>query len=990
MIMSEITETTLITHIKSSGVQGSRPTSVRRLAVRTPIRQRNMRLLKRTLLIAGLIASLHFDGSQGFAATTQLTQANDTQTMMEAIASVPPLPATATPEFGNFYTIQNGENWPPLPANTMNLPFWNLGDGVYLLDDRNVDYEAIQAEAEAEALLSAQLGAPMSMMASSLLNNAVAYGNGVYLTNMAAVFDGSAMVSSFSIAGGTNNIPYDILMSTNVADPVSQWAWLGIGYTSNSYAFSNQPLDQAFYILAKPQQTMVVGFGNDVVGQCDVPAGITNALMVAGGGGQSLALFSDGTVVAWGQIAYGQGSVPADLAGVTMISAGWFHDVALLTNGTVTAWGLNWHGMYNLTEVPSDLTNATVISAQALHSLALRNDGTVTAWGYGPDGEASVPSDLSNVVAIAAGYQFNVAAKADGTVTAWGNNSYAQCNVPAGLSNVVDVSAGPYHSLALLNDGTVVAWGDGSDGETNVPAGLMNVVAIIASGDPGTDSAYSLALKSDGTVVAWGEGEPAAPVWGMSNVIAIGAGADHALAIRTGPRTPVITLTPTDQYQIAGGNVTFPARGSGLYGVTYQWQANGVNISGETNATLTLTNVQAQGYYNVVVANEVGSIVSPNANLYLVTAPIVVSQSPMPTNQVVSYQHNLTLSVVASAPGQFSGFPLSYQWQLNGNNISGARSSSYTLSATGTGAEGIYSVILSNAVGTATASWQVTITYEGSYIAPGTLAYHLSTNAVGHANGLTGTFSDMCPLSGWTSDTYSGANLAHLTNSVWSTNFWLAGVQGLSATCIGYSNGTAATFLITMISPRHFLYAHHVGWAGSLYAFLDTNNVIYWRSPVQGVQIGDSDTSVGIMNADLPPSVGFLPVLPTNCTNYLPSDGLSYVQGIGMNQDNKIFGQPTTFSPISVSWNPAATAPFGLGTNWNVALRGGDSSDPERLLIGNQLVLTTQHFHATDGPNLVSQFDAINQQMHYLSTNNNVGTDYQLTTFSLTNWPTIH
>jgi len=173
-----------------------------------------------------------------------------------------------------------------------------------------------------------------------------------------------------------------------------------------------------------------------------------------------------------------------------------------------------------------------------------------------------VPSDLSNVVAIAAGYQFNVAAKADGTVTAWGNNRYGQCNVPAGLSNVVDVSAGPYHSLALLNDGTVVAWGDGSDGETNVPAELTNVVAIIASGDPGTDSAYSLALKSDGTVVAWGEGEPAAPVWGMSNVIAIGAGADHALAIRTGPRTPVITLTPTDQYQIAGGNVTFSARGS--------------------------------------------------------------------------------------------------------------------------------------------------------------------------------------------------------------------------------------------------------------------------------------------------------------------------------------------------------------------------------------------------------------------------------------------
>ena len=126
------------------------------------------------------------------------------------------------------------------------------------------------------------------------------------------------------------------------------------------------------------------------------------------------------------------------------------------------------------------------------------------------------------------------------------------------------MAAGPYHSLALLNNGTVVAWGDNSDGETNVPVGLTNVVAIIASGDPLADSAYSLALKSDGTVVAWGEGEPLTPVQGLNNVFAIGAGADHALAIRTGPRTPVITLEPTAQYQLAGGNVTFTAKGAGF------------------------------------------------------------------------------------------------------------------------------------------------------------------------------------------------------------------------------------------------------------------------------------------------------------------------------------------------------------------------------------------------------------------------------------------
>src|SRR4029077_19056851 len=139
-------------------------------------------------------------------------------------------------------------------------------------------------------------------------------------------------------------------------------------------------------------------------------------------------------------------------------------------------------------------------------------------------------------------------------------------------------------------------------------AGLTNVVAIAASGQYDYDSAYSLALTSDGRVVAWGEGAPLDPVVGLTNVIAIGAGTDHALAIRTGPRTPVITLEPTDQYQLPGGNVTFSARGTGLYGVTYQWQTNGVNLAGATNVTLTLTNVQSGqlGGYDVVVIDNGG------------------------------------------------------------------------------------------------------------------------------------------------------------------------------------------------------------------------------------------------------------------------------------------------------------------------------------------------------------------------------------------------
>jgi hypothetical protein len=151
-----------------------------------------------------------------------------------------------------------------------------------------------------------------------------------------------------------------------------------------------------------------------------------------------------------------------------------------------------------------------------------------------------------------------------------------------------------------------------------------------------------------------------------------------------------------------------------------------------------------------------------------------------------------------------------------------------------------------------------------------------------------------------------------------------------------------------------------------------------------------NDTSVGILDADLPPSVGFLPVLPPNFADYLPTGASTCVQGIGMNQDPRVFSQPMNFSsPPLVVWNSKVPIPFGLPPKWSILLRGGDSSIPARLLIGNQLVLVAHNTAVSAGFNYAYQIDAINQKMHYLSTHNRVRSDYQLTLFPLTNWPAI-
>jgi len=684
----------------------------------------------RKSLVVGLLLVLGFISS-----TSSLRAQVWARLVVENATTVEVVPADKLPRYGTFWSVQRS-NCPPLPfyapfLRDLNAPVYVLDarQSIFLVDDSTVDYPAIYKEREAERVLrrldweagmlsdeeywALEGGNPALTMTMSSLASSFAYGNPVYLVDMAATNAGAqAVTASFSIAGGTNNVPYDILTSTSAATPVADWQWLGIGYTSNRYTFSNQPMDQAFYILAKPQKTMVVGWGNSDYGQSDVPAGITNAVMVAGGHDHTLALLNDGTVIAWGRNDFGQSNVPPNLVGVSMIGAGKYHNVALLTNGTVTAWGWNIPALgYTMTNVPPDLTNATVISAQMLHSLALRSNGTVVAWGYNGSGETNVPAGLTDVTAIAAGGQHNLVVKADGTVVAWGWNPYGQCDVPAGLSNVWDVAAGWGHSVALKRDGTVVAWGDNRYGQTDVPGDLSNVVAIAAGADESVNgSGYTLALKSDGKVVAWGQSEVNTPMAGLSNVIAMAGGRHHGLAIRSGPRTPVLTLLPTDQYQIAGGAVTFTSRGAGLYGVSYQWKTNGVNLAGATNATLTLTNVQAAQAvdYTVTVSNEVGTITSPNAHLYLVTPPVITSMT-LPTNRVCIYGNVLSFSITASAPGQFNGFPLSYQWAWNGTNLSSATNSAYSLIANDN-SSGIYSVTVANAAGSTNAAWQVTVT----------------------------------------------------------------------------------------------------------------------------------------------------------------------------------------------------------------------------------------------------------------------------------------
>jgi alpha-tubulin suppressor-like RCC1 family protein len=323
------------------------------------------------------------------------------------------------------------------------------------------------------------------------------------------------------------------------------------------------------YILALRNDGTVAGAG--------VPSGLSNVVAIsAGGNSYGLALKSDGSVVGWGG--------------------------APDTSGVTNATFINAHGGYSLV-----LTRWPVITRKPTGATVQPGDNytfTVTARGAGPftyqwkkDG-TNLPNArastlaLANIGAAHLGSYSVVVGNSSGTIESlpatlalfgapsithqplnqtvfegakvafavsalgraplgyqWYRNGTPLTGQSAPsllIASVSSADAGAYtvvvsNELAAVesqsatltvtaapvwshaHEGTVV-----SIGGPAVPLGLTNAVAIAAG------ASHALALRSDGSVVAWGRlliGQITPPE-GLSNVVAISAGDAHSLALR--------------------------------------------------------------------------------------------------------------------------------------------------------------------------------------------------------------------------------------------------------------------------------------------------------------------------------------------------------------------------------------------------------------------------------------------------------------------------
>jgi hypothetical protein len=166
---------------------------------------------------------------------------------------------------------------------------------------------------------------------------------------------------------------------------------------------------------------------------------------------------------------------------------------------------------------------------------------------------------------------------------------------------------------------------------------------------------------------------------------------------------PTITTQPQSVAIIEGQMTTLSVVASGTAPLTYQWQRNGTDIGGATQASYA---TGTAGSYTVVVRNVVSSVTSAAAVVTVNPAVVAPTITTQPASVTITSGQTTTLSVVAT------GTTPTYQWRRDGTAIAGATSATYT-----TGAAGSYTVVVSNSAGSVTSAAAV-VTVNPAVVAP--------------------------------------------------------------------------------------------------------------------------------------------------------------------------------------------------------------------------------------------------------------------------------
>ena len=253
--------------------------------------------------------------------------------------------------------------------------------------------------------------------------------------------------------------------------------------------------------------------------------------------------------------------------------------------------------------------------------------------------------------------------------------------------------------------------------------------------------------------------------------------------------SPAITLPPQGQSIASGNNAFFSVQASGALPFTYSWSFNGTAISGATNTSFALTNVQdaQSGGYAVQVSNAFGSTNSAQVFLTVLhVAPVIFTN---PASQTLNVHSNAAFSFYS-----WGSLPMQFQWFGNGEAIAGATNVQLTLTNVQATQAGNYFVLVSNVYGSATSA-PATLTVIA--VPPSISSQPVSQSV------FQGSTVNFAAVAGGTSPfnyqwNFNGTSLLNATNSVLTLPDVQVGQAGSYFVMVTNSYGSTNSVVVTL------------------------------------------------------------------------------------------------------------------------------------------------------------------------------------------------
>lgn len=292
-------------------------------------------------------------------------------------------------------------------------------------------------------------------------------------------------------------------------------------------------------------------------------------------------------------------------------------------NGNVPGWAAGQTGFGGALRFTNNGVDHAYVEIPGSSSLKIgqteTTPWTITAWAYEDSGGSGVSvATYGRVLVLDNGdaFQFESGANGDEQIYTWSRATTAW-QIGWGVGSAVAPLLDQWVHWAVVYDGTnLTIYRNGNQGALGGTASMPVAAAL----------GYT---SYTGAVLIGSElAQPGSKTWnGLLDDVAIFAGPLTEAEIQTvmtgdfsahlgGPAH--ILSQPESQTVQQGATVTFSVAAQGLAPLSYRWYFNATNaLTGATNTSLTLTNVQANqaGAYTVTVTNSLGSDASSPALL---------------------------------------------------------------------------------------------------------------------------------------------------------------------------------------------------------------------------------------------------------------------------------------------------------------------------------------------------------------------------------------